>query len=81
MDIIQLKVRLSADFREWDSIPLWTETRPLNEGEQRALMRDLRKWSETQFVKCVRWNVKGSLNGIYFNNRNSGSLELKDEQN
>jgi hypothetical protein len=81
MDIIQLKVRLTSDLRDWSQIELWTETRPLNEKEQRALMRDLRTWSETKFVKCVRWNVKGSDNGIYFNNRNSGSLELNHDEN
>jgi len=79
MEIIQLKVRLSSDLREWENIPLWTETRPLNETEKKHLLRDLKAWSQTKFVKCIRWNEKGSLNGNYFNNRDSESAEFIDQ--
>lgn len=69
--ILQIKARLKADYRNWEDIPYWTETRDLSIIEAGVVLGKLKEWCQTDFVAGIRYNEMHSLQGHYFINMNT----------
>jgi len=62
---IEIRIRYIADFREWENIPVAFHTRSLEPDELEKLLNKMWVLAQNEFVSCIQWNEKESLEFHY----------------